>query len=140
MSSVWQPGPQSSAFDAIGGADAVKALAEEFYEQMYRHEPALTRLHRCGEDGRVGVEQRERFGLFLIGWLGGPQDYAQRHGHPRLRMRHGGVPVDKAMGEAWVRCMNAAMEARGLAPEVQAFLRPRFAQTAEFLRNVPESV
>ena len=53
---------------------------------------------------------RERFGLFLIGWLGGPQDYIEQHGHPRLRMRHGRVPVDAAMRDAWLRCMYKALD------------------------------
>jgi hemoglobin len=106
---------------------------------MFLHESKLTRLHRCDPDGRVAKEQRERFALFLIGWLGGPQDYMAKHGHPRLRMRHAPVPVDSEMRDAWVRCMSAAMEKRGLDPAVQTYLRPQFAQVADFLRNVPDS-
>ena len=82
-------------------------------------------------------ESRDRFALFLIGWLGGPQDYMARHGHPRLRMRHGAVPVDTAMRDAWVRSMRVAMEETGVDPELRAYLARRFVEVADFLRNRP---
>lgn len=125
-------------FEALGGADRVNALVEKFYDVMSDGEPTLARLHRCDPDGRVARVPRDRFALFLIGWLGGPDDYVQRFGHPRLRMRHGRVPVDVAMRDAWLRCMTAALDAEGVTAEVRAFLDARFAEVADFLRNVPE--
>jgi len=76
--------------------------------------------------------------LFLIGWLGGPQDYVARHGHPRLRMRHAHVRVDVAMHDAWLRCMRAALDESGVEPSMRAFLEARFAGVADFIRNVEE--
>jgi len=120
----------------VGGSDAVKALVERFYEIMSDTEPALARLHVCTPDGRVAREPRDRFAMFLIGWLGGPEDYIEQHGHPRLRMRHARVAVDIAMRDAWIRCMQAAMNERGVTGEVRAFLDARFAEVADFMRNV----
>jgi hemoglobin len=80
---------------------------------------------------------RERFGLFLIGWLGGPQDYTAQHGHPRLRMRHARVVVDAAMRDAWLRSMRRALDARGVQGQLRAFLDQRFAEVADFMRNQP---
>ena len=97
--------------------------------------PALTRLHRLNADGTVHAEARDRFALFLIGWLGGPQDYIERHGHPRLRMRHARVPVDESMRDAWLRSMHRAFDARGIDGDVRAFLERRFAEVADFMRN-----
>ncbi len=122
-------------FHRIGGEEAVKALAEAFYDAMDASEPELARLHVLDAQGKVGRGTRERFGLFLIGWLGGPQHYIERHGHPRLRMRHGHVPVDTAMRDAWLRCMHKAMDARGITGGLRRFLEERFAQTADFMRN-----
>lgn len=128
-------------FELLGGEasgeDAVRALVEAFYDAMDAEEPALARLHRLDERGKVHPEMRERFALFLIGWLGGPQHYLQQHGHPRLRMRHAHVPVDEAMRDAWVRSMRRAMDARNVQGEVRTFLDARFAQVADFLRNQP---
>ncbi len=130
----WIPSLEDTPFQRIGGEEAVRALVASFYDIMDETEPALARLHVL-EDGKVSRGTRERFGLFLIGWLGGPQHYIERHGHPRLRMRHGHVPVDIAMRDAWMRCMNKAMDARGVTGGLRRFLEERFAQTADFMRN-----
>lgn len=122
-------------FEMLGGADRVKALVETFYDVMSEREPALAKLHACDPDGKVARTPRDRFALFLIGWLGGPDDYIKQHGHPRLRMRHGRVAVDIAMRDAWIRCMTAAMQQHAVTGEVRAFLDTRFAEVADFLRN-----
>jgi hemoglobin len=104
---------------------------------MDRDEPALARLHPLDDAGRVSRASRDRFALFLIGWLGGPQDYVAAHGHPRLRMRHARVPVDAAMRDAWMRCMRLALAETGVSAELRAYLEPRFAEVADFMRNQP---
>lgn len=124
-------------YDLIGGEPAVRRLVEHFYDAMDRDEPALARLHPLDEQGKVARESRDRFALFLIGWLGGPQDYIARHGHPRLRMRHARVPVDIAMRDAWMRAMRTAMDEVGVAGDLRGFLEQRFAEVADFMRNRP---
>ena len=131
------PTANDTPFQRMGGEAAVRALVEEFYDAMERGEPALARLHECDDNGKVTRAARERFGLFLIGWLGGPQDYIARHGHPRLRMRHAKVPVDTLMRDAWLRTMGAALDARGVDGEVREFLDGAFKPVADFLRNRP---
>jgi hemoglobin len=126
----------ATPFEQLGGADRVKTLVERFYDHMSEHEPVLAKLHPCDEAGKVARVNRDRFALFLIGWLGGPDDYIQQHGHPRLRMRHGRVPVDEAMRDAWLRSMTAAMDAEGITGDVRQFLDTRFAEVADFMRNV----
>jgi hemoglobin len=73
--------------------------------------------------------------MFLIGWLGGPQDYVEQHGHPRLRRRHGHLTVDDAMRDAWLRSMKKAMDAEGVSGPVREFLDARLLEVASFLRN-----
>jgi len=123
-------------YESLGGADAVTTLVERFYDLMSEREPALASLHPCTPDGKVARTARDRFALFLVGWLGGPDDYVQRHGHPRLRMRHGRVKVDVAMRDAWLRCMQAAMDERAVTGPVREFLDGRFSEVADFMRNV----
>ena len=126
----------ATPYDQLGGTPAVNLLVERFYDIMSDREPALAKLHPCTPDGHVARESRDRFALFLVGWLGGPDDYVERHGHPRLRMRHGRVAVNVAMRDAWLRCMQAAMDERKVAGEVREFLDARFAEVADFMRNV----
>ncbi|WP_434385837.1 group II truncated hemoglobin [Melittangium boletus] len=132
---TWTPSAEDMPFHRLGGEEGVQALAHAFYDAMDAHEPALARLHELDEQGRVNAGTRERFGLFLMGWLGGPQHYMQRHGHPRLRMRHGHLPVNVDHRDAWVRSMRRAMDARGVKGNVRRFLDQRFAEVADFLRN-----
>ncbi len=126
----------NNPYDEIGGREKVLALVERFYDLMDEREPALAALHELDAQGKVSRRNRDRFGSFLIGWLGGPDDYVRDHGHPRLRMRHARVPVDSAMRDAWVSCMRAAMDDCAVPAATRAFLSQRFAEVADFLRNV----
>jgi hemoglobin len=129
------PSPNDTPFARLGGEPAVRAIAERFYDAMSELEPALARLHPCDEAGRVAREPRDKFALFFIGWLGGPQDYIAKHGHPRLRMRHAHVPVDLAMAEAWMRCMRRAFDESGVTGDLRAFLEARLGEVAMHMRN-----
>ncbi len=115
----------------------MRALVEHFYDAMIELEPALARLHPCDSSGRVERASRDRFALFFISWLGGPQDYIEQHGHPRLRMRHAKVPVDSVMAVAWMRCMRVAFDRSGVDGDARAFLEGKLGDLAQFLRNRP---
>ncbi len=132
---AYVPSAADTPFSRLGGEPGVRALVERFYDAMTELEPALARLHPCDERGYVVRASRDRFALFFIGWLGGPQDYVAQHGHPRLRMRHARVPVDTPTARAWMRCMMHALEAEGVDPEVREFLEARLQDVAMFLRN-----
>jgi hemoglobin len=116
----------------------VVRLCERFYDLMDEHEPALAALHPLDSQGRVSRTSRDRFASFLVGWLGGPDDYVRANGHPRLRMRHARVRVDRAMRDAWLVCMFQAMRDCGVPAELDAWLQQRFAEVADFMRNVAE--
>jgi hemoglobin len=130
-------GANHTPYDRIGGEAKTRALAERFYDAMDEHEPALAQLHPL-ENGKVSRATRDRFALFLIGWLGGPQEYMRLHGHPRLRMRHGHVPVTGAMREAWMRCMRLALDHPDIDAELRTYLDAKLGDVATMLRNQPE--
>jgi hemoglobin len=131
-------GRSMTPFEQIGGVAAVEALSRTFYDRMQENEPELAALHALDETGAVKQETRDRFALFLVGWLGGPQDYMARHGHPRLRMRHAAVPINIKMRDAWLRCMNQALAECNVPASLRGFLEQRFAEVADFLRNTEE--
>jgi len=84
----------------------------------------------------AGAEQR------LLGFLtfrmGGPQDYIQQRGHPRLRMRHGPFTIDQAARDRWVELMDAAIaEVEGLDVAVTLTLRQFLHDTATAMMNRP---
>jgi len=132
---AYVPSPADSPFDRLGGEAPVRALVDSFYDAMTELEPALACLHPCDAGGRVDRASRDRFALFFIGWLGGPQEYIAQHGHPRLRMRHASVPIDGGMASAWMRCMRVAFDRSGVGGDVRAFLEEKLGDLAQFLRN-----
>lgn len=123
-------GPGNLPYDAIGGEAGVRGLVERFYDLMRDTSPVLRAMHPA--DDR---ESREKLFEFLSGWLGGPQLYMEKRGHPRLRMRHMPFPIDQHAVDEWLRCMGEAVEGEGVAEPLRGFLMERFTHTAEFMRN-----
>ncbi len=135
---AYTPTELDSPFTRLGGEGSVRRLSESFYDQMAATEPELAALHQLDEQGRVSAASRANFALFLIEWLGGPRNFSATRGHPRLRMRHGRVAIGESMRDAWLRCMARALDAQGVSGDLREFLDARFAEVANFLRNVPE--
>ncbi len=119
-------------YDAIGGEVAVRRLVERFYQLMEELPQArdIRALHPSDL-----AETKERFFLFLSGWLGGPPRYAERFGHPRLRQRHMPFPIGDAERDAWMICMTRALDEEVADERLRAQLITAFFKTADFLRN-----
>ena len=122
---------EETFYDRIGGEPAVRALVDRFYDAMDRREDAtvIRAMH-----AKSLASSRQKLFLFLSGWLGGPSLYIEKYGHPRLRMRHFPFAVDQAAADAWVRCMDEALEGVDDAP-LRDFLAQRFRQVADHMRN-----
>jgi hemoglobin len=129
--------PYNTLFEWIGGEDKLKALIERFYDLMDL-EPAYARLREV--HGKSLDQARQRTFWFLCGWMGGPQHYTERFGHPRLRARHLHVPIGVRERDQWLACMDQAMGEVGLDQALRSHLQTSFFQTADWMRNTPESV
>ena len=123
---------QVTPFEWIGGEDKVKALVDRFYDLMDL-EPAYRELRAA--HGTELDRARQNLFWFLCGWLGGPQHYTDRFGHPRLRMRHMPFRIGIQERDQWVACMDQAMGETGVPADLRARLRDSFMQTADSMRN-----
>ena len=140
MSAAQQPEetpPFDTPFAWIGGEERVKALVERFYDLM-ELEPGYAALRAA--HGSTLDNARQRLFWFLCGWLGGPQHYTERFGHPRLKMRHlpqnsGGGSIGIAERDQWLACMNQAMAETGVDEDLRRRLNASFFQTADWMRN-----
>lgn len=96
----------STPYEAIGGEETVKLIANRFYDIMEQDPIAaeLLAIHPHPLD-RI----RHVFFLYLIMWLGGPNDFEKQFGHPRLRARHLGFSVTPTLKRQWMYCMRKAM-------------------------------
>jgi hemoglobin len=81
---------------------------------------------------------RDKLAWFLSGWLGGPDLYIERFGHPRLRARHLPFSIGVVERDQWLACMNQAMQEQGVDEELRVRLLQAFFQTADWMRNRPE--
>jgi hemoglobin len=121
-----------SGFDLVGGEPAVRALVDRFYDLMDL-EPAfheLRALHPSTLDG-----SRDKLFWFLCGWLGGPQHYVERFGHPMLRARHLPFAIGIRERDQWMACMTQAMCEVGMDPALASRLQESFFGTADWMRN-----
>ena len=122
----------ATPFEWIGGEERVKALIERFYDLMDL-EPDFARLREVHPPSLDN--SRERTFWFICGWLGGPQYYTEKFGHPRLRARHMHVPIGIQERDEWLACMDQAMGETGVPEDLRAKLRTSFFQTADWMRN-----
>jgi hemoglobin len=120
-------------YEALGGEPAVRALVDRFYDLMDTlPEAAVIRAMHPADL----AESRQKLFEFLTGWLGGPPIYVEKRGHPRLRMRHMPFAVDEAARDAWLLCMNQAIDELVADERVALQLRTGMARIADHMRNV----
>lgn len=124
------PGP--TPFERLGGEPGVRALVDRFYDLMDL-EPAyagIRALHPATLEG-----SRDKLHWFLCGWLGGPNLYIERFGHPRLRARHLPYEIGIAERDQWMACMMQAMAEQGVDETLAQRLAEAFFGTADWMRN-----
>lgn len=124
-----------SAYEIIGAEAGVRQLVDRFYDYMDELQEAsdIRQLHAKNLKG-----SREKLFLFLSGWLGGPDLYVQKYGHPMLRRRHLPFAIGTRERDQWMFCMQKALRDMQLDSNVESKLLQAFMQTADHMRNQPE--
>ncbi len=123
--------PSDSLFDRVGGMTFFQRLVEVFYEGVATDEVLLPLYPE--QSDLTGA--RERLYLFLAQYWGGPTDYMELRGHPRLRMRHMPFVIGALERDRWLIHMATAVETVTEDPEIRAELMAYFVPAAEHLRN-----
>jgi len=121
-------------YEAIGGAEATQRLCDRFYDLMDSLPEAaeVRALHPPDLRG-----SRDKFADFLSGWLGGPQLYIEKYGHPRLRMRHIRFPIGDQVRDQWMLCMRRALAEVVDDVVLREALERAFSGVADHMRNQP---
>mgnify|MGYP000229644741 CR=1 FL=1 len=123
-----------SAYDALGGDAALRAVVDRFYDLM-ESEPEFAELDATHE--KPTTRARERLHAFLSGRLGGPNLYFERFGHPMLRRRHMPFAIGPAERDQWVACMDRAMNEEKVHPELRRMLTEFYTGVAQHMQNRP---
>ncbi|MBI5254874.1 MAG: group II truncated hemoglobin [Burkholderiales bacterium] len=122
----------ATPFQVLGGEAAVRALVDRFYDLMDL-EPAYAALRAVHPGTLEG--SRDKLFWFLCGWLGGPDHYVSRFGHPRLRARHMPYAIGLRERDEWVACMVQAMQEQAVDAALAQRLAESFFGTADWMRN-----
>ncbi len=128
-----EPGPPVgvNVYEVVGPAFFVD-LVDWFYDAVLA-DPVLAVLYPA-EDLQGA---RARLAGFLTQYWGGPDDYSQQRGHPRLRMRHAPFPIGPLERERWLVHMRAAVQATDPPEPVRAALLEYFERAAHAMQNQP---
>jgi hemoglobin len=122
-------------YKKMGHEKGIRSLVDSFYDYMDTIPEALTirKMHP-----RDLQDSRQKLSDFLCGWSGGPPYFTQKHGHPRLRMRHLPFRIGEQERDAWLLCMQKALQDSNYDEELCRFLYEKFSQIADFMRNLKE--
>lgn len=127
----------STPFERLGGEAGVRRLVDHFYDVM-ELEPKYAELLAMHPVGKM-EETRNKLFWFLCGWLGGPDYFSQRFGHPRLRMRHFPYAIGTKERDDWVACMTQTLDEVEMDSDLRRQLLEAFVGTADWMRNKAES-
>ena len=125
---------EKTPYEVIGEAEGVERLVHRFYDLMDELPEAqeIREMH-----AKSLKSSREKLILFLTGWLGGPQLYVEKYGHPRLRARHMPFDIGEDERQQWMLCMRQALEDEVEDEELRRFLDQALDRVAAHKRNQP---
>ncbi|MBK9446871.1 MAG: group II truncated hemoglobin [Betaproteobacteria bacterium] len=123
---------ETTPYQMLGGEAAVACLTDRFYELMATV-PQFSGIRAMHPQDLQ--ESRDKLFMFLSGWLGGPDLFVEKFGHPRLRGRHMPFAIGTSERDQWVACMTLAMEQTGVEAGLRQRLLESFFNTADFMRN-----
>lgn len=105
-----------SLYAKIGGKKTIDQLVDDFY-QIMATDPVARDCLLTHKQALTAVAPKLKD--YLYGWLGGPQVFVKKYGHPRMRMRHIDIPISLKEAEQWVYCMKLALRKSSIEVETQ---------------------
>jgi hemoglobin len=123
---------ETSLYEQVGGQPFFERLVAGFYDAVENDE-MLRAMYPTDL-----TESKRHLTLFLVQYWGGPEDYMQERGHPRLRMRHAPFRITKQARDAWIAAMGIALAGvrSELTDEQFVELNSYFDMAASQMRNV----
>ena len=121
----------NSPYEQLGD-EGVRALVDRFYEAMSTRPDSvgIRAMHKSD----LGV-MSDKLATFLIGWMGGPQRYNERFGRVVIPAAHQRFDIGMAERDAWLACMQVALDESALDAPMVERLMGSFSQMAEMCRT-----
>ncbi|MGZ3772628.1 MAG: group II truncated hemoglobin [Pseudobdellovibrionaceae bacterium] len=126
---------QKSIYELLGGEDFLKKLTKRFYEIMSTMPEAqgIRKMHPANIQS-----SEDKLFMFLSGWLGGPQLFVEKFGHPKLRARHLPFVIGKSERDQWMLCMVQTFEDLQVEEPIRSELLHALLNLADHMRNKEE--
>lgn len=124
-------GTGDSSYQAAGGSNGIRKLVERFYEHMDVLPEAreLRAMHAADL-----TEVREKLAVFLIAWLGGPNEYRVRFGPISIPGFHARFRIDQPERDSWLLCMARAVDEQPWSDRFKTYFMEAIAVPAERVR------
>ena len=119
-------------YQRIGGEAAIHQLVQRFYDHMDEL-PETYGIRKLHAEDLAG--SRQKLFDFLSGWMGGPQLYVAKHGHPMLRRRHLHFAIGDSERDQWMHCMQLALDEVINDGKLKQELYQAFFKVADHMRN-----
>ena len=98
--------PSPTMYVELGGADAVRALVNRFYDIM-DSDPAVAPLRAMHASDLAPM--RDKLCDWMSAYLGGPQHYFQRADARCFNAAHSGLAIDAVIRDQWLGCMYLSL-------------------------------
>lgn len=119
----------------LGGEAKLRLLTQRFYFHM-ENLPQTQEIRKM-HPSDISTSEEKLF-MFLSGWLGGPQLFQEKYGHPRLRARHLPFKIGKSERDQWMLCMVHAFDDLKIEDQLRSELLHSLLNLADHMRNQPE--
>jgi len=131
MVQISQYGVGDQSFQAAGGVEGIKRLAQSFYDHMKVLPETQKIFVMHPGDTNLSIDKLARF---LTGWLGGPRLYQEKYGGISIPMAHAHLDISEKERDAWLFCMQRALEDQPYDPTFKEYLLQQLAIPAERIR------
>ncbi len=121
-----------NSYCAAGELEGITKLVNDFYDEMDQL-PEAQVIRRMHPDDLT--ESKKKLAFFLSGWLGGPKLYREHYGEIRIPMFHRHLPIGKSEKDAWLRCMEIAIEAQPFQEPFKSYLLIQLRVPAERVQH-----
>jgi hemoglobin len=125
-------GEGETSFNTAGGFDGIQQLVNAFYDAM---ETLPQANHIRGMHNPDLTESRDKLTRFLTGWLGGPKLFSEKYGPIRIPVAHRHLAIGPAERDAWLACMQVAVDAQPYPQDFRDYLMAQLYVPAERSRN-----
>ena len=128
-------GVMDASFQSAGAEVGIRKLVDEYYQQMetLKKGKHIRAMHT--DDLEI---IKDKLAVFLIGWLGGPRNYAKKYGQMSIPMVHKHLVIGEEERDAWLYCMNEALKHQDYEEDFKQYLIQELARPAEAIRRVSQ--